>query len=274
MNETQPVIDALQEATKSGIPVALATVIDTQGSMPRHGGSKMLIYDDGRTVGTVGGGMMEARVIELGLNAMQSGQPVLETFVLNSLNDGDPGICGGRAQVFIEPYQPVATLLVIGAGHCGIALAELGKWAGYRVVLCDDRADLCNETVVPGLDQYLVCPPDRITQEITIDQHTFVAAVTRGLPVDTAWMPPMLQTPAPYIGLIGSRRRWALTMQALHDQFSVSDENLSRIRAPIGLEIEAETPKEIAISILAEIIMMRRGGTGQPMKWMGKPEEA
>jgi xanthine dehydrogenase accessory factor len=156
----------------------------------------------------------------------------------------------------------------------GKALAELGKWAGYRVLLSDDRAEYCNAEYAPGLDGYIICPPGAITQHISITSRTYIAATTRGMPVDMNLIPSLLATTAPYIGVIGSRRRWALTAKALQAEKGLTEAQLARVRAPIGLELQAETPKEIALSILAEITMLRRGGSGQPMKWMGEPEEA
>lgn len=259
------VYEALYEAQQQQQSVVLATVISTQGSMPRHAGSKMVIYPDGRTVGTIGGGAMEALVIREALMAVEDGQTRINAYTLNNLEDGDPGICGGTAQIFIEPVGVVPTLIVIGGGHTGKALAELAKWAGYRVILCDDRAEYCNAQYAPGLDGYVVCAPGEVTREVRITASTYVAAVTRGLPVDVNLIPALLATDAAYIGVIGSRRRWTLTLKALLEQ-GVSEAQIARVRAPIGLELQAETPKEIAVSILAEIIMLRRGGTGQPMQ--------
>lgn len=264
-DDQQAVYAALLRAHNEEAPVALATVIATQGSIPRHAGSKMLIHADGSVIGTVGGGAMEAQVIQEALEVLRAQQPRLRTYTLNNLEDGDPGICGGAAQIFIEPIHVAPRLLVIGAGHVGQALAELGLWMGYRVTLCDDRADLCNPDVVPGLAEYIVCKPGEVTTHVKIDASTYIACVTRGLPVDLALMPTLLQTPAPYVGLIGSRRRWLLTAKALREEQGMSESDLSRIRAPIGLELGAETPKEIAVSILAEITIQRRGGAAVPL---------
>lgn len=268
------VYSALVEAQQNSIPAVLATIIETQGSMPRHVGSKMLVYADGSIVGTVGGGAMESKVIEVAIETLKTGQACTESYRLNSIDDGDPGICGGSATIFIEPLEIPATLLVIGGGHVGKATAELGKWLGFRVILSDDRPEFCNPEYAPDLDDYVVASPDEITDKIDINHHTYITAVTRGLPIDGKLFPSLLKTSAAYIGLIGSRRRWALTMEMLKSDYGLSETDLARIHAPIGLEIEAETPKEIALSILAEIIMIRRGGTGEPMKWMGTTTEA
>jgi len=266
MDDMVAVYAALAQASAEGQAAALATVISTQGSMPRHAGSKMLVYSDGRIVGTVGGGAMEARVIAAAQQVIQTDTARVETFVLNSLDDGDPGVCGGSAQIFIEPLQTPPQLVVVGGGHVGQALAELGKWMGFYVVLTDDRPEFASPQVVPGLNRYVVCPGHELPQHVALTRRSYVCAVTRGMPVDLGLVPALLATDAAYIGLIGSRRRWALTRRALLEQ-GLSEAQLQRVRSPIGLEIGAETPREIAISILAEIIQLRRGGDGQPMRW-------
>lgn len=273
-DDHRDVYEALLKAHDAGTEAALATIISTQGSMPRHVGAKMLIYSDRNFVGTIGGGALESRVIDAAIEVLRSYEARTETYTLNSLEEGDPGICGGTAEIFIEPIAIRPMLLVIGGGHVGKALAELGKWAGFRVVLSDDRAEYCSPDYLPGLEGYLICSPSEIPDRIAIHRDTYIAAVTRGLPVDLNLMPVLLRTPAAYIGVIGSRRRWALTVKALREKHGLSEADLARVRAPIGLEIEAETPKEIAISILAEIIMVRRGGTGEPMKWIGRVADA
>ncbi len=274
MEDMREVYEALLAAQTRGEPVALATVISVKGSVPRHEGSKLLVRADGSFVGTVGGGRLEALVIEEALAALADGQTRMPSYALNDLQAGDPGICGGTVQVFVEPIGSAPLLLVIGGGHVGKALADLGKWTGYRVALSDDRPEFCSPEYAPGLDQYVVCKPSEVPSQIAITSNTFIAAVTRGLPVDMELIPALLATRAAYVGLIGSRRRWALTVKALREQKGLTDEVMARVHAPIGLELNAETPKEIAISIMAEITMRRRGGSGQPMRWMGEPSAA
>lgn len=266
MSEDRAVLEALLAAQDCGELVAMATVVRVQGSVPRHAGSKMLIRTDGSIVGTVGGGGMESRVVQEGLAAIKDGETRLLSYSLNDIQDGDPGICGGTLQIFVEPVGASPTLLVIGGGHVGKALCELGKWAGWRVVLNDDREAFCNPEYVSGLDGYIISRPSEISQHIEITGRTYVAAVTRGLPIDRDLIPALLQTPAAYIGVIGSQRRWALTEKALKEELGVSDEALKRVYAPIGLELQAETPQEIAVSILAQITMLRRGGDGLAMR--------
>jgi xanthine dehydrogenase accessory factor len=274
MDDVRAVYEALLEAQNQGEAIALATVVAVKGSVPRHEGSKLLVRADGSFIGTVGGGAMEGLVIKEALAALADGNTRMPSYTLNDIAAGDPGVCGGTVQVFIEPINVAPTLLVIGGGHVGKALAELGKWAGYRVVLSDDREAFCNPDYLPGMAAYVVCKPADVPAHTTINRQTYIAAVTRGLPVDVHLIPALLATEAAYIGLIGSRRRWALTIKALRDQQGITEAQLARIHAPIGLELNAETPKEIALSILAEITMLRRDGTGKQMRWMGAVEEA
>ena len=270
--DEKDVFRALLEAREKGLPVALATVIRTQGSMPRHAGSKMVVYSDGRIVGTVGGGTMEARVIEAAQQAIATGESSVSSYRLNDLKDGDPGVCGGTAEIFVEPILTRPTLVVVGCGHTGKALAELAKWLDYRVIVSDDRAEFCNPTAIPNMDDYLVVPSNELAEKLPLGPHTYIAAVTRGMMVDLELFPQLLGANIPYLGVIGSRRRWALTVKELEAR-GVSREQLARVHAPIGLELNAETPQEIAVSIMAEIIMIRRGGTGTPMQWIGPVEE-
>ena len=257
-DDHKAVYDALHTAQTASDPVALATIVSTQGSIPRHAGSKMLVREDGSIVGTVGGGMLESLVVEEALASLADGQTRLKTYSLNN-QEGDPGVCGGTAQIFIEPIALAPTLVVIGMGHVGKALAEMGKWLGFRIVACDDRQEFCNETSLPGMDEYVVCNPEEITEHVRINMQTYIAATTRGVSFDIDLLPSLIDTNAPYIGVIGSRRRWALTAKTLTSERGISDDQIARVRSPVGLELQAETPKEIAVSIMAEIIMLRRG---------------
>jgi xanthine dehydrogenase accessory factor len=264
---------AILEAQEKGQTVALATVIRGQGSLPRHVGSKMLVWPDGRIVGSIGGGGMEARVIQEGQSAMADGRARVVSYTLNDPQDGDPGVCGGSVEIFVEPLAQPSTLVVVGCGHVGKALAELGKWLGYRVIVSDDRPEFCTPQHIPNMDGYAACPPSEIAKHVSLGPQTYVACVTRGMTIDLDLFPALLQANVPYLGLIGSRRRWALTVKALEER-GFTAEQLARVHAPIGLELQAETPQEIALSIMAEITMLRRGGTGQPMQWTGKQAES
>lgn len=257
MSESASVYEILLQAEQEGKIAALATVIRTQGSVPRQTGSKMLVWPDKTIVGTIGGGLMESQVIEEAQVVMRSGDTKVLSYRLTDLAQGDPGICGGTVEIFLEPIGFAPTVLVIGCGHVGKALAQLAKWSGFRVLVSDDRTDLCTPEAIPDMDGYYPIAPTALLQQIEIGPRTFIAAVTRGLPVDIQLFPALLQSEAAYIGLIGSKRRWALTAKALLEQ-GVSEEAVERVHSPIGLDIAAETPQEIAVSIMAEIIQHYR----------------
>jgi len=261
------------EARRAGKPVVLATIVRDQGSVPRHAGSKMLIYSDGAIIGTVGGGEMESRVIASVPELIKSGRPSILHFELAEPSRGDPGVCGGQVDIFMEPILPDPTVLVIGCGHVGQAVVELAHWLGFHVIACDDRADLCNSEATPYADEYLVIPAAKVAARAPIHANTYIANVTRGVRFDVETLPDLLKSEAPYIGVIGSRRRWATAAKQLAER-GMSESDLRRIHAPIGLELNAETPREIAVSILAEIVGAQRGGDGHPMKWLGTPQEA
>jgi xanthine dehydrogenase accessory factor len=266
------ILEALLAARDTGFPIVLATIIKDSGSVPRHAGSRMVVYPDGAIIGTIGGGEMESRVISDALTRIKSGESGILHYDLADPAQGDPGVCGGQVDIFMEPILTDPTVLVIGCGHVGQALVELAHWIGFRVIACDDRADLCNPERTPYADQYLVLPPDEVANKAPIHEQTYIAAVTRGVPFDVQMLPRLLKTPARYIGVIGSRRRWVTAVKSLASQ-GVKQQELDRIHAPIGLELHAETPREIAISIMAEIIKIQHNGTGKPMKWIGSDED-
>ncbi len=239
-------------------PSALVTIIRTAGSTPRHAGAKMLVGGDGAILaGTIGGGEMESRVIALAQTSITDGQPRTVSYQLADPKAGDPGVCGGTVELFIEPLLTTPTLVIAGAGHVGRALAHAAKWCGFRVIVTDDRAELCTPEHIPDADVFLIGSLGEQLATIDITPQTYVALVTRGFPLDVKVLPALLQSPAAYIGVIGSERRWLTAAQALR-ALGVSDAQLQRVHTPIGLELNAETPEEIAISILAEIIMRRR----------------
>ena len=243
---------------------ALCTVISSQGSTPRHTGSKMLVYPDGSIAGTIGGGEMENRVIAEARQAILDGRPRRLEYNMTDPARGDPGVCGGQVEIFVEPLQPKPTLVVVGSGHVGRAVAHLAHWLGFRVAVNDDRPEFCTPEAVPDADEFYPVPMAELPRHLSLTPWTYLVLTTRGVNVDVEGLPALLDAPAAYIGVIGSQRRWAMARKQLLDQ-GVSDAKLDRVHSPIGLELNAETPEEIAVSILAEIIMLRQGGDGSVM---------
>jgi len=242
----------------------LCTIVRSQGSTPRHTSSKMLVYPDGRIVGSVGGGELENRVIAEAQQALEDGKARLVAYNMADPERGDPGICGGQVEVYLEPILPRPTLVVVGAGHVGKALVHLAHWLGYYVIVSDDRTELCTPENIPEADAFYPVAMAELPAQIEIDRWTAIVLTTRGTDVDVLGLPAILNTPAKYIGVIGSRRRWELTRKQLIDQ-GITPEQLAQVRSPIGLELNAETPEEIAVSIMAEVLMLRLGGHGRVM---------
>ncbi len=256
--------ERLAEIERKGLMAALATVIQASGSVPRHPGSKMLIFPDGTSEGTIGGGELESRVIQEGIRALENGKPLVLHYEFSDPEKGDPGVCGGEMEVFVEPLRPRPSLIVVGAGHVGQAVAHLARWLGFRLVVSDDRAEFATTDSIQDADEHVTCPLEELPAKTKIDEQTYIALTTRGVPVDVAGLPELLKTPAAYIGVIGSRRRWETSVKELR-QMGLDERKIMRVTSPMGLELGAETPEEIAISIMAEIIMLRRGGTGESM---------
>ena len=156
-------------------------------------------------------------------------------------------------------------LVVVGGGHVGKAVAHLAKWLGFRVAVSDDRTEFCTSEANPDADEFYPVPLAELPFNLAITPQTFLVLTTRGSSVDVAGLPALLETQAGYIGVIGSRKRWNTTVKELNRQ-GISDNKLARVHSPIGLGIGAETPEEIAVSIMAEILMLRGNGSGRSMQ--------
>ena len=262
MNSIYQALSGLEKNNKSA---SLCTVISSKGSTPRHVGSKMLVYPDGEIVGTVGGGELESRVIKSALESLKNGEAQTLSYTMTDPSRGDPGVCGGTVEVFVEPILPPAMVVVIGGGHVGKAVVHLAKWLGFRVAVSDDREEFCNPESVPGADAYYPVDMGKLAENLKVTRQTYLVVTSRGSGVDAKGLPSLLESEAAYIGVIGSKRRWLTTVKALKEQ-GVPDELINKVHSPMGIELNAETPEEIAISIMAEVLMIKDKGTGKPMK--------
>lgn len=254
----------ISKLLERGESAALCTITQASGSTPRHAGSKMLVYENGDFTGTVGGGELEHRVIDEAMIAITEGKPGLFKYNMTDPARGDPGVCGGHVEVFVEPILPPAKIVVIGGGHVGKAVIHLAKWLGFKVAVSDDRTEFCTPETNPDADEFYPIPMQDLPKHLNINRQTYLILTTRGSSVDVVGLPPLLESKAKYIGVIGSKRRWATTIKGLKEK-GISEEQIARIHSPVGLELNAETPEEIAVSIMAEIIMLRASGDGKSM---------
>lgn len=259
------IFQALAELEQRGEGGVLCTIVRSRGSTPRHTGSKMLVYPDGHFIGTVGGGEVESRVVREALAVLNEGRPRLLSYDMVDPSQGDPGVCGGQLEIYMDPILSKAVVVVIGGGHVGKAVAHLAHWLGFQVAVSDDRLEFCTPEANPDADLFFPVAMNELPDHLRITPQTYLVLTTRGTSVDIAGLGPLLDSPAGYIGVIGSRRRWMLTRKGLLEA-GFAAEKLDRVHSPVGLELNAETPEEIAVSIMAEIIMLRNGGSGQHMK--------
>lgn len=250
---SQAIVDVLQ----NNKPAALATVVKTRGASPRGVGAKMLVYPDGSIVGSVGGGEMERRVIAAAQEALRDGKPRYLDMTLSNEQRGDPMICGGEMEIFVEPLLTTPTLVIVGAGHIGAAVAQLGKFLGFRIAVLDDRPEFVTPENFPHADERFAGDVVAKVREMEITPQTYVVLVTRAHALDAALLSAIAEKPAAYIGMLGSQRRVLTVMDTLKQQ-GIGEAVLARVHAPIGVEIHAETPQEIAVSIMAEVIRERR----------------
>jgi xanthine dehydrogenase accessory factor len=258
VGELEQVYEAALEALRRGEPAAVATVIGARGSTPREVGAKMLVYADGRMVGTVGGGPLEAWVIKKAQTALAEGQSrELEYRPTDEKREAQDA-CGGDMRFFVEVLLPRPTLLIIGGGHIGQAVAELGALLGYRVAVLDERAEMVTPERFPQANVLLSGPLDEKLGAFPVTSQTYVVLVTPHHSLDEKALAVLAERPAAYVGLLGSHRRSQATFERAR-ALGVPDESLARVHTPIGLGIGAETPREIAVSILAEIIAVQRG---------------
>ena len=271
----QEVFAALNAAMGKGEEVALVTIVASNGSTPQRVGAKMLVYSDGRTVGTIGGGCYENDAFWKAKEAIQLRQPRTVTYDLNDDFAQESGlVCGGQMEVFIEPVEAAPDVYVFGAGHVGYFVATMARDVGFRTHVVDDRDKFANaERFGADIDVQLEDIPTWLAQH-PLPATAYAVIVTRGHRHDLDALRALTARPLRYLGLIGSKAKVKRIFDALRDA-GVPAEALRPVHAPIGLDIGAVTPQEIAVSIVAELIAVRHGkisetgGTAASMRWDG-----
>ncbi len=246
----EQVVGALLAALQDGEAVALLTVVEVQGASPAPLGTKMLLWPDGRTVGTVGGGTLEQRAKADALQALAEGRSRLSHYALREEGEDAVGmLCGGEVRIFAEVYCPAPVLLLVGGGHVGRPLAEMARMAGFRVEVVD--ADPGRRTV-------------EALEQVPVDGNSYVVIMTAEADADEDALRRVVEKPAAYVGMIGSRRKVAVIFEHLR-RAGVSEGALARVRAPIGLDLGGRGPAEIALSVVAEMVAVRYGRSGGPL---------
>lgn len=270
----QEVFAALGEAMKRAEDVALVTIVATNGSTPQRVGAKMLVYADGRTVGTIGGGCYENDAFWKAKASLESRKPARVKYELDDDFAQENGlVCGGQMEVFIEPIEPPPAVYIIGAGHVGYYLGKFAHESGFQVHVVDDRDTFANHTRFPEAAEVVVDEVPAWLANAALPPSAYVVIVTRGHRHDLDALRAVVQRDLRYVGLIGSKAKVARVYEALVEE-GVDPARFTRIHAPIGLDLGAVTPQEIAVSIVAELIAVRRGRASDPavasasLKWM------
>lgn len=259
-------MDIYEEITRlrrEGRRGALATIINVRGSIPSFHSAKMLVREDGSIAGTIGGGCVEAEVWEAAREVMKNEKPQSLTFNLNNNPKYDTGlVCGGTLEIYIEPVLPAATLYIFGAGHVAWNLYKVARLAGFDVVVTDDRETYANRERFPDARDIYADEYERVMSQLAPNDSSYIVIVTRGHRDDMRVLRWAAETPAKYVGMIGSQRKTIAIYKELEKE-GIAAEKLARVYAPVGLDIGAITPEEIAVSIVAELIALRRGSQAQ-----------
>jgi xanthine dehydrogenase accessory factor len=254
----EEVFSAVTEALQRGEPAALVTIVRTQGSTPQRVGAKMLVFADGRTIGTIGGGCYENDAFWKARQAIETGQPVVARYELSDDFVEESGlICGGQMEVYIEPLEPAPHLYLLGAGHVSFHLARQAFGVGFRVHVIDDREKYANAERFPDAVEIVVDSIPDWLNRATLSGSAYAVILTRGHVHDLEALRALARRELHYLGLIGSRAKVARLYDAL--QAETLPEQLRRVHAPVGLDIGAISPQEIAVSIMAELIAVKYG---------------
>lgn len=260
------VLEELVRLRRAGQKCALATIIAARGSIPSYQGAKLLVREDGSIVGTVGGGCVEGEVWNAAREVMASEEPRTMSFNLAGDTMYDNGlICGGQLDIFIEPVLPVQTAYIFGGGHVSLSLSKVASIAGFSTVVVDNREQFANRERFPEADRVYAEEFEEVFPKLPVNNSSYLVICTRGHKDDMRVLRWAAGTPARYIGMIGSKRKLIAIAKELVKE-GVPVEKLTRVYSPIGLDIGALTPEEIAVSIAAELVAVRRHAEGVPHK--------
>src|SRR5579884_1250727 len=264
---TTNIYHEIQAALRHSERIAVATVVKTIGAAPCGVGSKMLVHADGSTTGSFAGPRTDGRVSQAAVQAIREGHPYLTHIHLDADQGEAVGSCGATLEVFFEVLRPEPRLIIAGAGYVAQALARLAANLDFRIVVVDDRRDLADPAAFGDSVSLTFGDIPETLRELEPDESSFIVIVTRGHHLDEEALRAALESRAAYVGMIGSPSKVRNIFKTLQ-QKGITREVLERVHAPIGLDLGAETPDEIALSIAAEIVMLRHQASGMPLKTM------
>ena len=252
------IYEEIVKLQRGGHRGAVATIVNVRGSIPSFKSAKMLVREDGTIAGTIGGGCVEGEVWQAAREVMASEKPRTLTFDLNQDPKYDTGlVCGGTLEIFIEPVLPTPLLYIFGAGHVGYELSKAAIRAGFDVIITDDRDTYANKERYPEASQVIAEDFDQAMARLVPNEASYIVIVTRGHRDDMRVLRWAVQTKAKYIGMVGSKRKAITVFRELVKE-GLKPESFERVHSPVGLDIGAITPEEIAVSITAELIGIRR----------------
>jgi xanthine dehydrogenase accessory factor len=250
--------EEIVELRSKGLRAALATIIATKGATPRKDSAKMLVYEDGRQSGTIGGGFTEAEVRREALKVLQTGKASLLQYDLTGVDHEESAlVCGGFMQVYVEPVVPDPTLFIFGAGFVSKAVAEAVKPIGFRIALVDDRAEFANPEKFPMADSFYVGRWETVLETLPVTSSSYLFIATRGHSLDLLCLRFALQSTARYIGMLGSLTK-NRSLFGILEKEGMDPNQFRRVCVPVGIDIGAETAEEIAVSMAAELIAVRK----------------
>lgn len=253
------IFQKIEELRQKNIPAALVTVIKTIGSAPQEVGTKMIVQLDGQIYGTVGGSSVEALVIKEAHETIKSGLAQIVTHDLFDQDEQNMGmICGGTMEFFIDPIQVPERVYIFGGGHVGFHVASLAKKVGFEYIIVDDRAEYASAERFPDALNLVVDNFEIVAIDLEITNNDYIIIVTREHKEDYNVLRGIIRKPARYIGMMASKTKRNQIFSTLRTLDGISDDLMSNIHSPIGIDIGAETPDEIAVSIVAELIKVRR----------------
>ena len=252
------IYESIANLRRRGEKAVLATIVSARGSAPRKESAKMLVLADGKIIGTIGGGAIEYQAYQEALKMMSGNESKLAHYELTNADASKEGMtCGGIVDVFLEPIKPLPSLIIFGGGHISYFLARIGKMVDFRVTIIDDRPEFANPERFPEADETIAEDMASVMKRLAINSSSYIVIVTRGHMKDEQVLEWAVTTPAGYVGMIGSKRKIKTSFAYLETK-GITREQLDRVHSPIGLSIGAETPEEIAVAIMAEIIQVRR----------------